>query len=79
MMNPFWVGHGPGYQRPPQMLHSKASGENKLLLGLGKIRGEERRKASKETARTVEGETHTNKGGGKRKRLNSNFGSKTKL
>ena len=59
-MHPYRIGRGPGYQRPPQVLHGRAPVEIMLLLGLGKTR-RERRKASEEATGTAEGEMHSHK------------------
>ena len=40
MINPYHIGRGPGHQRPPQVLHGRASVEIMLLLGLVKTKGE---------------------------------------
>ena len=40
VMNPCWIGCGPGCQRPPHVSHGKATVEIILLLGLGKTKGE---------------------------------------
>ena len=39
MKNPYRIGRGPGYQRPPQMSQGRAPVEIMLLLGLAKTRG----------------------------------------
>ena len=62
LINPYRIGRGPGYQRPPQELHGTSPVEYMLLLGLVKTRGEREGEASEEAAGTVEGETHTHKG-----------------
>ena len=61
MINPYQIGRGPGYQRPPQVSHSRAPMEIMILLGLVKTI-EERRKVSEETVGNVERETNTHKG-----------------
>ena len=38
LINPYRIGHGSGYQQPPQMLHGRAPVEIMLLLGLVKAR-----------------------------------------
>ena len=56
-MNPYRIGRGPDYQRPPQV--SYGSGNH----ATAEHRENKRRKASKEAAETVKRETHTRKGG----------------
>ena len=63
LINPYRIGRGPGYQRPPQVSHDRAPVEIMLLFGLMKTRGEREAKASEEAAENVEKETHTHKGG----------------
>ena len=62
IMNPYRISRDLGYQRPPQVWHSKAPVEIMLLLNTVKEQ-KERRKASEEAARGVERETLTRKGG----------------
>ena len=40
IVNPYRIGRGPGYQRPPQVSHSRAPKEIMLLLNKVKIRAE---------------------------------------
>ena len=40
IINPYRIGRGPGYQRPPQVSHSRAPVEIMLLLNIVKIRAE---------------------------------------
>ena len=63
MINPYRIGRGPGYQRPPQVSHSREPVEIMLLLNIAKTKGEkERRKASEEATGSVERESLTHKG-----------------
>ena len=38
IINPYRIGRGPGYQQPPQVLHSRAPVEIMLLLNIVKIK-----------------------------------------
>ena len=60
-MIPYWIGRGPGYQRRPQVSHSRAPVEIMLLLNIVKKEQKERRKASETPAGSVEKLIH--KGG----------------
>ena len=40
IVNPYRIGRGPGYQRPPQVSHSRAPAKIMLLLNKVKIRAE---------------------------------------
>ena len=40
LINPYRIGRGPGYQRPPQVSRGKVPVEIMLLLGLVKTRRE---------------------------------------
>ena len=39
MIKPYQIGRGPGYQRPPLVLHGRAPVKIMLLLNLVKTRG----------------------------------------
>ena len=39
IMNPYWIGRGPGYQRLPQVSHDRAPVETMILLGSVKSGG----------------------------------------
>ena len=63
IINPYRTGRGPGYQRPPQVSHSRAPVEIMLLLTMVKLEQKKRRKASEEAARSMERKTLIHKGG----------------
>ena len=56
-MNPYRIGRGPGYQRPPQVSHSRAPVKIMLLLNIVKQEEKERRKTNKEVAGSMKKET----------------------
>ena len=63
IMNPYRIGRGPGYQRPPQVSHGRAPVKIMLLLNIVKTR-EEREEEDKQrgSGNCRKGDTHVRGG-----------------